>query len=382
MGWKIPLFAIYWDETDIQMVNEAIKRGTHWTSGPDVAAFEKMISEYIGARYCLTFNSGTSALHAVLLAHGIGPDDEVIVPSFTFVATANAPLFVGARPVFAEIEEDTYGLDPEDVEVRITPKTKAILPVHYGGCPCQAKELRKIADSHNLILIEDAAESFGARIGDRKAGTFGQSAIFSFCQNKIITTGEGGAIVTDSEEIYKKLKLIRSQGRMETADYFSSTETMDYVTLGYNFRLSDISAALGVAQLNKADKIIEMRRSNAEYMSLRLLGIKEIGISKIPQDYFHVYQMYFIRVKAGRDSRDKLMAYLASKGIMTKVNFSPVHLTQFYREKFGYKQGELPVTEKISDQVLTLPMYPTLGKEEIDYICRKVKDFFAKGHGH
>ena len=382
MGWKIPLFSIYWDEVDIQMTSEAIKKGAYWTNGPNVAAFERMASEYIGARYCLTFNSGTSALHAILLAFGIGPGDEVIVPSFTFIATANASLFVGARPVFAEIEEKTYGLDPEDVESRITSKTKAILPIHYGGCPCQIRELRKIADEHNLVLIEDAAESFGARIGDRKVGTFGQSAILSFCQNKIITTGEGGAIVTDSEEVCKKLKLIRSQGRMETADYFSSIENMDYVTLGYNFRLSDISAALGVAQLSKADRIIEMRRSNAEYMSQQLLDIEEIGIPQIPEGYFHVYQMYAIRVNRGRDSRDKLMAYLASKGIMTKVNFSPIHLTRFYREQFGSKRGELPVTEKISDQVLTLPMYPTLGKDGMDYICRQVKDFFAKGRDH
>lgn len=382
MSWKIPLFAIYQDEEDTKMVNETIKRGAYWACGPDVATFERMISEYIGARYCLTFNSGTSALHAILLAYGIGPGDEVIVPSFTFIATANAPLFVGARPVFAEIEEETYGLDPEDVKSRITSKTKAIIPVHYGGCPCHIRELRAIADAHHLILIEDAAEAFGARIGDRKAGTFGQSAILSFCQNKIITTGEGGAIVTDSEEVYNKLKLIRSHGRMDAADYFSSTETMDYVTLGYNFRLSDISAALGIAQIKKVDRIIEMRRRNAEYMSKILSEIEAVEIPEIPEDYFHVYQMYSIRVKKGRGARDRLKAYLAGKGIMTKVNFSPVHLTRFYREKFGYEQGELPVTEKISDQVLTLPMYPTLEKEEIDYICMHVKAFFTKVHDH
>jgi len=378
---KIPLFKIYWDEEDIRLTIEAIRKGMYWAIGPNIGAFESMISKYIGTRYCVAFNSGTSALHATLLAYDIGPGDEVIVPSLTFIATANAPLFVGAKPVFADIEEETYGLDPQDVERKITEKTKAILPIHYGGSPCQVRELRGIADAHNLILIEDAAEAFGARIGEKKVGTFGHSAMFSFCQNKIITTGEGGAIVTDSEEIYKKLKLIRSHGRLETADYFTSTEYMDYVTLGYNFRLSDISAALGIAQLRKVDKIIEMRRRNAEYMSQRLIDIEQIKLPEIPVDYFHVYQIYAIRVKGDKDSRDELMAYLGSGGIMTKVNFHPLHLTQFYREKLGHEAGELPITEKVSSQELTLPMYPTLAKKEIDYIGRQVKDFFTKGGG-
>ena len=376
---KIPLFKIYWDEEDIRMTTEAIKRGTHWATGPNVEALERMIADYIGAKYCLAFNSGTSALHALLLAYDIGPGDEVIVPSFTFIATANALLFVGAKPVFADIEEGTYGLDPEDVEGKITSKTKAILPIHYGGSPCLVRELREIADAHGLILIEDAAEALGARIGEKKAGAFGHSAMLSFCQNKIITTGEGGAIVTDSKEIYEKLKLLRSHGRQETSDYFTSAEYMDYVTLGYNFRISDILAALGIAQLNKVDKIIEMRRRNAEYMNQRLCGIEEITPPRVPEDYFHVYQMYAIRVKGDKDSRDGLMAYLGNRGIMTKVNFHPVHLSQFYREKFGYKAGELPVTEKVSGQQLTLPMYPTLTEEEIDYIGEQIKDFFVKG---
>ena len=382
MSWKIPLFNIFWDEEDIRMTSEAIRNGMYWAAGPNIEAFERMIAGYIGTRYCLTFNSGTSALHAILLAYNIGPGNEVIVPSFTFIATANAPLFVGAKPVFADIEEETYGLDPKDVESKITSKTKAILPIHYGGSPCQIRELREIADAHHLVLIEDAAEAFGARIGEKKVGTFGHSAILSFCQNKIITTGEGGAIVTDSKEVYEKLKLIRSQGRLETADYFTSTEYMDYVTLGYNFRLSDISAALGIAQLKKVDRIIEMRRSNAEYMSQRLLDIEQIKGPEVPEDYFHVYQMYSIRVKGDKDSRDELMAYLGSTGIMTKVNFHPVHLTQFYREKFGHKARELPVTETVSNQALTLPMYPTLTEAEIDYIAERIKDFFAKGGGH
>jgi perosamine synthetase len=373
MTWKIPLFKIYWDEEDVDAVTEAIKAGMNWALGPNVEKFEKMIAEYIGAKYCVVFNSGTSALHADLLAYGIKEDDEVIVPSFTFIATANAPLFVGAKPVFADIEEETYGLDSEDVKEKITEKTKAIIPIHYGGCPCKIMELREIADDHNLILIEDAAESLGARIGDKKVGTFGDSTMLSFCQNKIITTGDGGAIITDSRGIYEKLKLIRSHGRLETSDYFSSTEYMDYITLGYNFRLSNIVAALGVAQLKKVDTIIEMRRKNAEYLTARLKReIKQILTKNSPNESYHVYQIYTVRVN---NYREGLMKYLADSGIMTKVYFSPVHLTHFYRNELGY-MCKLPVTEEISTQVLTLPMYPTLTREEMDYVVEEIKRFF------
>ena len=374
MTWKIPLFKIYWDEEDIKSITDVIKRGSYWATGPEIQEFEERITEYVGTKYAVTFNSGTSALHALLLAYDVKQGDEVIVPSFTFIATANAPLFVGAKPVFAEIEDRTYGLDPEDVKERITPKTKVIMPIHYGGCSCLIRELKEIAEDHNLLLIEDAAESLGAKIKGKKVGTFGDSAMLSFCQNKVITTGEGGAIVTDSKEVYAKLKLIRSHGRLETQDYFSTTDYMDYVAMGYNFRMPTMIAALGSSQLKKADVIIEMRRDKAEYMTKKLSKIEEITLPIPPPDYFHVYQMYAIKID--ENLRDDLMKYLSEKGIMTKVYFPPVHLTHFYRNEFGYKGGELPITEEISDQVLSLPMYPTLTGKEIDYVIEKIDNFF------
>jgi len=372
MIWKIPLFKMYWDEDDIQSVTSAIKSGMTWASGPDILAFEEEIAQYIGTKYCLTFNSGTSALHTALMAHSIGKDDEVIVPSFTFIATANAPLFVGAKPVFAEIEENTYGLDPADVNERITKKTRAIMPIHYGGCPCRIRELREIADDNHLILIEDAAESFGAKIQDRMMGSFSESAMVSFCQNKIITTGEGGAIVTDSRDIYEKMKLIRSHGRLETADYFSTAETMDYITLGYNFRISTMTAALGRSQLRKVGKIISYRRSDAGYYihNLEKIG-SEIYIPRLPDEYYSVYQLFSIRVK----QRDALMKYLAEGGIMTKVYFSPVHETHFYKKVMAYKDS-LPLTEKISKEILSLPFYPGITREEIDIVVGKIQSFY------
>ncbi len=371
-NWKIPLFQIYWDEEDVKLTSEAIKKGMDWAIGSNVEIFEENVSKYVGTKYSLTFNSGTSALHAALLAHGIEKGCEVIVPSFTFIATANAPLFVGAKPIFADIEAETYGLDPEDVKEKISKKTRAIIPIHYAGCPCLIRELREIAEDHNLILLEDASESLGAGIDGRKVGTFGDSAIFSFCSNKIISTGEGGAIVTNSRDIYERLKLIRSHGRLETSNYFSSSGYMDYVTLGYNFRMSNIVAALGISQLNKVDKIIEMRRKNAEYLITGLnKDVNGIITPKSPMDYYHVYQMFTVRV----DNRDNLMDFLSSKGVMTKVYFSPVHLTGLYKKKHEYLV-DLPVTEDISSQVLTLPIYPTLSKEDMDYMVGEIKNFY------
>jgi len=373
-AWNIPLFKIYWDEDDVDAVTESIRAGMNWATGPRVAKFEESIASYVGTEYAVTFNTGTSALHAALLAHGVQRGDEVIVPSFTFIATANAPLFVGAKPVFADIEDKTYGLDPEDVKEKITRKTRAIIPIHYGGGPCLIRELKEIAEDYDLILMEDAAESLGARIGDKRVGTFGDSAMLSFCQNKIITTGEGGAIVTDSREMYERLKLLRSHGRLETQDYFSSSEIMDYITLGYNFRMSNITAALGIAQLRKADRIIEMRRKNVEYLTTQLKDIGGITIPKTLKDYYNVYQMFTIRISA--TIRDDLIKYLADKGVMTKVYFPPIHSTDFYKNKLGYINN-LPVTEELSSKVLTLPMHPTLTGEEMDYMSDEIKNFFG-----
>jgi perosamine synthetase len=347
----------------------------NWAIGPEVTEFEEELSKYLKVKYCLTFNSGTSALHAILLAYGIGRGDEVIVPSFTFIATANAALFVGAKPVFADIEEKTYGLDPKDVERKITPKTRVILPIHYGGCPCLIGALKQVAQRHNLILIEDAAESLGADINGTKVGSIGGAAILSFCQNKIITTGEGGAVVTNSREIYDKLRLIRSHGRLEDSNYFSSTEYMDYVALGYNFRMSNITAALGLAQLNKIHKVVDMRRRNAQLLNHHLAQIEGISIPTPPDGFYHVYQMYSIRVPS--NLRDRLMQHLADSGIMSKVFFYPIHKTHFYKDELRY-DCVLPTTEMVSKQVLTLPMYPSLSEEEITIISRHIADYLSE----
>lgn len=348
-------------------------QGMFWATGPNIEKFERMVADRIGKKYATAFNSGTSALHAILLAYGIKKGDEVIVPSFTFIATANSVLFVGAKPIFADIERETYGLDPENVEKKITSRTKAIMPIHYGGSSCRINELKEIAEDHKLLLIEDAAESLGAEVDGKPVGSFGDSAMLSFCGNKVITTGEGGMIVTDQRDIYDKLKLIRSHGRAEIENYFTSAKTMDYVALGYNWRMSNITAAVGVSQLKKLEKVIKLRREKAVYLSGHLSKIDRVEPPNPPDGYYHVYQMYTVRVKDGK--RDDLKNYLTEKGVMTKLYFSPVHFTRFYREKYGFRGGELPVTEELSEQVLTLPMYASLTAEEMNYIVKNVRDF-------
>ncbi|MBR1368137.1 aminotransferase DegT [Methanocalculus chunghsingensis] len=373
MTWNIPLFKMYYDEDDIESVSAALRSGMNWAVGSEVTSFENELAEYIETSYCLTFNSGTSALHTALLAHGIGEGDEVIVPSFTFIATANAPLFVGARPVFADVEKTTLGLDPDSVLAQITPRTRVIMPVHYGGCPCMIRELREIADDHNLILIEDAAEALGASIEGEMVGSYGDSSMLSFCQNKVITTGEGGALVTDDRDLYERSKLIRSHGRLETADYFSSCVSMDYITLGYNFRLSNIAAALGRAQLRKVEGIIAMRKAIAGlYTTLLQEKVPEISVMSPPGGYMHVNQLFSVRVP----QRDVLMKYLAEQGIMSKIYFDPVHLTHLYRSLPGYEVS-LPVTEMVAGDILSLPIYPGMPEEEIIRVVDTIAEYYA-----
>ena len=370
MTWKIPLFKISWDESDVRHVEAVIRSGMSWADGPDIPEFERRIADFTVSPFCLTFNSGTSALHALLQAYGIGAGDEVIVPSFTFVATANAPLFVGARPVFADIEDVTFGLDPEEVVKRITGHTKAIIPVHYAGCPCRIRELREISEDHHLILIEDAAESFGADILGQKTGTFGDAGVFSFCQNKIITTGEGGAVITGDSELHDRLKLIRSHGRLEAGNYFSSTESMDYVTLGFNFRLSSISAALGTGQMEKVADLIHRRRQRAAYYRHVLGGFAGCRCPEPPRGYSHVYQIFSILAS----NRDELMKYMQELGIMTKVYFPPVHETSFYRKILGY-EDHLPVTERVAGEILSLPFHADILDEEMDMVAQSIGSF-------
>ena len=373
MKWKIPLYKIFTDRDDNKAVNKVLQRGMDWAIGHEIAEFEKKIANYIGTKYCVAFNSGTSAGHAALLAININ-SGEVIVPSFTFISTANWPLMVNAKPKFVDIEEENFGLSPERVKVEITKNTKAIIPIHYGGRPCKIIEINRIARNKKITLIEDCAESFGAKIKGVSVGTFGQMSIFSFAPNKILTTGEGGAICTDSRKIFEKLQLIRSHGRKVNENYFKTSQLSDYISIGYNWRMSSITAALGLSQFDKLDRIIQLRRQHARFYVSKLKKIKEIKLLDEPKDHLHVYQLFTIQLKNNL-IRNELQKFLTSRGIMTKVFFEPIHLSNFYK-KSGFGKKSLPNTEKISQTVLSLPIFPGLKSEEIRYICDSTQEFF------
>lgn len=337
MKMKIPLYKIFWDEDDVEALANIIRRGMYWTGGSENVELEEEISDYIGREYGVSFNSGTSALTALLIAYGLGPRDEVIVPAFTYPSTVEAVKFANAQPIFADIEEETYGLDVDKVKKQINKRTVAIIAVHVYGLPCHIKELQELADSNDLILIEDAAEAMGAEFLGKKAGSFGDAAIFSFSGNKIITTGEGGIAVADSLEIYDKLKQIRHN---------------------HSWRMSTIQAALGLSQFKKLYSVINMRRQKALFLSNQLCKIKGIRVPLIPKGYSHTYQFYTIRFNKNRDGLKK---YLENRGITTKIYFQSLQ--------------NLPVTEIVSREVLTIPIYPGLMVEEINYIVEAIKEF-------
>jgi perosamine synthetase len=374
-NWKIPLYKIYSDDEDLNLITKIIKRGNQWAIGPEIEEFEKNLADYVGVDYCIAVNSGTSALHSSLLAYDIKQDDDVILPSFSFMATANSVLFVGANPIFTDIEEDTYGLDPTSILENITPKTKAILPMDYGGMSSKIFDIKKIAQENNLHLIEDAAEGLGSSINGKKVGSISETAIFSFCGNKVMTTGEGGAVVTKSKKIAEKIKLIRSHGRLDKINYFNNPSQSNYFGLGYNWRMSSITAALGISQLHKLDKLIQMRKDHATYLSSRLQKHSQLQPPKIPESHEHIYQMYTVRLNT-KKIRDDLQKYLLEHGIFCKVYFQPIHLTEFYKQNFGAQV--LPNTLHVSDTVLTLPLYPNMTTEEKNYIIDTTNEFFEK----
>ena len=304
--WKIPLYKIYTDDEDIEIITKIVRRGSDWAIGPEIEEFENKIKNYVGVDYCVALNSGTSALYASYLAHGLGKNDEIIVPSFSFISTANSVLFTSSTPKFADIEEETFGLDPNSIIKNVNDKTKAIVPMDYSGTSCKIFEIKDIAKERGIALIEDAAEGLGASINNHKVGSVSDTAIFSFCGNKVLTTGEGGAVVTKSKEIYEKIKLIRSHGRVDEINYFNNPHEAQYLGIGYNWRMSSMTAALGISQLEKLDNLISKRIKNANYLSSRLSKFPEIKIPQPPKGQKHIYQMYTITLDS-KKTRDELM---------------------------------------------------------------------------
>jgi perosamine synthetase len=329
--------------------------------GPVVEAFEREFAAWCGVARAVAVNSGTAALHLLMLAHGIKEGDEVITTPFTFVASANAALFVGARPVFVDIEPETYCLDPSKVESAITPRTRAIMPVDLYGHPAAIVELRAIADRHGLVLIEDACQAHGAGITGRKAGALGVSASFSFYPTKNMTTAEGGMVTTDDAGVADRVASLRQHG---------AAHRYHHDVLGYNFRLTDIAAAIGRVQLAKLDRFNEIRRKNASILDEALAGTKGVILPRERPGYRHVYHQYTVRVE---HDRDRFQERLQELGVGTAVHYAvPVHRQPMYID-LGYGNVSLPIAERTAGQVLSLPVHPGLTESDLDRIIDSVR---------
>lgn len=365
------------DEEDIEAVIEALR--SDWiTQGPKVEEFETRVAEYCGARYAVAFNSGTSALHAAMFAAGIGSGDEVITTPLTFVATANAALYVGARPVFVDIDEKTYCIDIEKIEGAITPRTRAFVPVDYAGYPVDMKRIRKIADKHNLVIIEDAAHALGAEREGAKVGTQADMTMFSFHPVKHITTGEGGMIVCNNPDYYQRLKLFRNHGITKDVEYLEANDGPWYYEmqeLGYNFRITDIQCALGISQMNKLEKFLEERRLLASKYDQAFNKINWLQTPPTPPSgSCHAYHLYPLLL-AGSVNRKEFFTYLREYNIGVQVHYIPVHLQPYYCHHFGYKSGDFPKAENFYACEVSLPLYPGVTPEQQEYVVNVVKEF-------
>ncbi|MBX5327877.1 MAG: DegT/DnrJ/EryC1/StrS aminotransferase family protein [Candidatus Bathyarchaeota archaeon] len=361
----IPINAPQIGEEEIKAVVKVLKSGilTHGLgAGPMVTQFEKNFAAFMKAKHAIAMNTGTGALHSTLAAVGIKRGDEVILPSFTFVATAEAIVITGAKPVFVDIDPETYNISPEKIEKAITKNTKAIMPVDLYGLPANMKPIREIADKHGLKIIEDAAQAHGASYKGKPPGAFADAACWSFYASKNMTTGEGGMVTTNNDEIAETLRYMRSHGEKEK--YQS-------LMLGHNYHMPEIEAAIGCVQLKKLPKFVAQRRENARRLTEKLKKSKKLQLPKEPEGYKHSWYLYTVRMKnAKRKQRDKIVEELKQKGIGAIVCYmNPIHLMPYYRRLGKYR---LPETEKAANQVFSLPVHPGVTKEQIDFIATTV----------
>ncbi|MDF1557426.1 MAG: DegT/DnrJ/EryC1/StrS family aminotransferase [ANME-2 cluster archaeon] len=357
----IPIARPLIDQEEINAVVDVMRSGVI-AQGSRVLDFENAFGKFIGVNHAIAVNSGTSALQVALQAAGIQNGDEVVTSSFSFIATANSILYTGAKPVFSDISLDTFNIDPDDVQNRITSRTKAIIPVHLYGHPAEMKAIMDIAQDNDLVVIEDACQAHGAMYHGRYAGSFGIGT-FSFYPTKNMTTSEGGMITSSSPEFDELARMIRSHG---------SRQRYVHEILGYNFRMTDISAAIGLVQLEKLDGFTEMRINNADHLSSGLKGLEGIEVPQVIEGCKHVFHQYTIRVTQDcKLTRDELMNILDEKGIGTGIYYPvPIHKQPFYK-KLGYNDT-LRDTEKASKQVISLPVHPSVSVDELDHIINTI----------
>lgn len=365
------------DQDDI---NEVIKvlRSDWITQGPRVEEFESRVAEYCGARYAVAFNSGTSALHAAMFAGGVGPGNEVISSPITFVASTNSAVYLGARPVFVDMNADTYCIDINRIEESITDKTRAIIPIDYAGYPVDMKRIQEIADRHHLIVIEDAAHALGARRYGIAVGREADMSMFSFHPVKHITTGEGGMIVCNNSEYYRQLKLFRCHGIEKDESLWENNDGPWYYEmqkLGYNFRITDVQCALGLSQMKKLPGFLHERQRIASIYNNAFKKVEWINTPpNSGQDALHAYHLYPILLAPEINRRD-LFNYLRLHNIGVQVHYIPVHLQPYYRRWFGYKPGDFPVAEDFYFREISLPIFPGLTMEQQNFVIDTIQKY-------
>jgi perosamine synthetase len=372
------------DEAEIQAVVETLR--SDWlTTGPKVAEFEEATAEWIGARYAISFSSGTAALHAAAFTAGLQPGDEAITSPLTFAATANCILYQGATPVFADVAEDTLNLDPGLVAKKITDRTKAILPVDYAGHPSDLDSILQLADGHRLTVIEDACHALGAEYRGRRVGSVAHMTVFSFHPVKHLTTGEGGMVTTDNPAFAETLRRFRNHGISSDARQRQSAGQWHYemVLLGFNYRLTDIACALGLSQMKKLEANLARRRQIAARYTAGFRTVAGVLSPQTRPDVNHAWHLYPIRLNLGRlsASRSEVFQALRAENIGVNVHYIPVHRHPFYRDRFGYKGGEYPVAEAAYERLISLPMFHGMTDADIeDVVCavRKVLSHFER----
>jgi perosamine synthetase len=367
---NVPLSQPFLGDEEINAV-VAVLKSDRLALGPRTAEFEELFAKAIGVKYAVAVNSGTSGLHLAVRALGLGPGDEVITTPFSFVASSNCILFEGATPVFVDADEGTFNIDPSLIEAAITPKTKAILPVHVFGESADMDPIMAIAKKHGLRVIEDACEAIQATYKGRTVGTFGDVAVYGFYPNKQITTGEGGMIVTNDEAIYDYCLSARNQGRA------TDMQWLTHVRLGYNYRISEMTAAMGAEQMKKLPQIMALRHEKA-LRYIEMLG--QIPGVRIPEGWDQPSHSWFVfAIRVHESIRDELLDVLNANGVQSKAYFSPcIHLQEFYIRDFGYKEGMFPVSERLSRETIILPFFTSISEEQMQWVHQQLVAALAR----
>jgi len=355
-------------QQEIDAVGEVLRSG-RLSLGPRVEAFEQAVSKFVGTKHAIACSSGTTGLHLLMRAINVRPGDEVITTPFSFVASSNCVLFEGGKPVFADIDPQTWNIDPAAVEAAVTPRTKALIPVDAFGAVCAIDAINAIARKHSLKVVEDSCEALGATWRGRKAGSLGDAGVFGFYPNKQITTGEGGMITTNDDEIARLCVSMRNQGRDTGMGWLS------HERLGYNYRLSDVNCAIGVVQMRRVDEILSRRTQVAAAYLERLKGETRLTPQKIPADCGMSWFVFVVKLadSYSEEFRNTLIHRLRSEGIGCSNYFAPIHLQRFYMEQFGYRRGQFPVCEQVAARTVALPFHSKLTTDEIDRVCATLR---------